>query len=93
MRYQVPESSKKERSEALRELGWKKNRAFRESFLGRELSVVVEEKEDRSRSGLTGLTDNYVRVVVSGAKRDAVGKEIKVRITEVQDAETISVPA
>jgi threonylcarbamoyladenosine tRNA methylthiotransferase MtaB len=92
MRDQVPEAAKKERSEALRELGKKKNRAFRESLLGRELSVVVEGKEDRSGSGLTGLTDNYVRVVISGAKRDVVGKEVKARITEVQDGETISIP-
>ena len=53
---------KKERSLRLRELAAKKNQAFRERFIGQEMTVVAEEKED----GFSGLTDNYIRVAFEG---------------------------
>jgi hypothetical protein len=33
---------------------------------------------------LTGLTDNYLRVLVSGAKNSDISKEISVRIERVE---------
>jgi threonylcarbamoyladenosine tRNA methylthiotransferase MtaB len=87
MKLQVSEQVKKERSEKLRNLGKKKNFDFRKKCLGSILKVVLEDKKDVNSGLLTGLTDNYVRVLVSGAKNDHIGKEIDVR-TEMVEEET-----
>jgi threonylcarbamoyladenosine tRNA methylthiotransferase MtaB len=88
---QVPEQVKKERSSVLRALGRKKNFHFRRTFLGSELNVVIEDRPDRETGSPTGLTDNYIRVKVSGVKQSQNGKEIPVRIAEVTENETIGV--
>jgi len=89
MEAQVPEQVKKERSETLRSLGRKKNYYFRKKFQGSTLNVVVEDKIDAITGLYTGLTDNYIRVYISGAKEAHIGKEILARITMVtEDATT-----
>jgi len=85
MKLQVSEQVKKERSEKLRNLGKKKNFDFRKKCLGSKLKVVLEDKKDANSGLLTGLTDNYVRVIVSGAKNDQIGKEIDVRTERVEE--------
>lgn len=92
MKGQVPENVKKERNEALRELGKRKNLEFRKKFHGDELEVVVEEKADASNRRLTGLTDNYIRVSIPGTAHQHAGKKRNVRITEVSDNNTLGVP-
>ncbi len=63
---QVPTETIKERSERLRELSSKKRRAFAERFVGREVEVLFEQKDER---GLwTGFTGNYLRVGVASAE-------------------------
>ncbi len=81
---QVPDQVKKERSETLRELGNKKNFDFRKKCQGSELKVVVEDKKDVHSGLLTGLTDNYMRVLVFGAKNSHIGKELSVKIETVE---------
>ncbi|HEY7697863.1 MAG TPA: tRNA (N(6)-L-threonylcarbamoyladenosine(37)-C(2))-methylthiotransferase MtaB [Vicinamibacteria bacterium] len=62
----VPTETIKERSERLRDLSSQKRRAFAERFLGREVEVLFEQKDE---SGLwTGLTGNYLRVGVASAE-------------------------
>ena len=90
MKSQVPEAVKKQRSEALRELGAKKNLDFRKRFSGTELDVVVEDKTDVMTGFLTGFTDNYIRMAVSGAKAGHIGENIKIRMTEVKEESTLS---
>jgi threonylcarbamoyladenosine tRNA methylthiotransferase MtaB len=51
---------KKNRSRALRELAAEKKLEFRQGFLGKVMSVVVEEEE--SDKTASGLSDNYIRV-------------------------------
>jgi threonylcarbamoyladenosine tRNA methylthiotransferase MtaB len=89
MEAQVPEQVKKERSETLRKLGGKKNLDFRKKCRGSELEVVVEDKVDADTGLYTGLTDNYIRVCISGAKKGHIGREITVRITKVTESLTI----
>ena len=84
MKEQVPETVKKERSEVLRRLGKEKNYAFRKKQQGVYLQVVVEDKVDPTTGLLSGLTDNYVRVQISNAGKDQIGKEITVRMTEAK---------
>jgi threonylcarbamoyladenosine tRNA methylthiotransferase MtaB len=84
LKQQVPDQVKKERNKALRELGNKKNFDFRKKCQGSELKVVVEDKKDIHSGLLTGLTDNYLKVLVSGAKKDHIGKEMNVKIEKVE---------
>jgi threonylcarbamoyladenosine tRNA methylthiotransferase MtaB len=89
MKGQVPETVKKERNQKLRELGNRKNLAFREKFSGSELEVVVEGKVDAVRGCLSGLADNYIRVTIMGSSPDFAGRKIKVRITDVSQSVTL----
>lgn len=85
MKDQVPEQIKKERSASLRDLGTKKNLLFRKMHQGSDLDVIIEDKIDRDTGLLTGLTDNYIRVMIYGAKTEHIGKNINVRISEVRE--------
>ena len=59
---QVPMPVRKERNRLLRELGAKKNLEFRQSMLGRRLSVVT-----LGRPG-TALSDNYIKVELARSR-------------------------
>jgi threonylcarbamoyladenosine tRNA methylthiotransferase MtaB len=85
MKNQIPELIKKERSASLRLLAIKKNLLFRKMHQGSKLDVVVEDKLDRATGLLTGLTDNYIRVMISGAKTGDIGKNISIRLNEVEE--------
>ena len=56
----VPMGERKRRNKVLRQLSHKKKRAFYESQVGTQRTVLVE-KEKKSNS-LTGFTENYVKV-------------------------------
>ena len=90
MKDQVPDHVKKERSEALRNIGQGKNLAFRQSFCGSVLEVVIEDKTHPKNGLLSGLTDNYFRVLVKGAKSLHIGREIQVRLDEANKNENIA---
>jgi threonylcarbamoyladenosine tRNA methylthiotransferase MtaB len=85
MKGQVSEQIKKERNEALRALASKKNLAFRERLKGKTLAVVLEEGETDRIGMRSGLTDNYVRVHVSGVKDADFGQEINIRICDIHE--------
>ncbi len=87
---QVPESEKKMRSEMLRLLAQEKNLSFRKKLLAREINVVVEAGTNASQGKPTGLTDNYIRVVIENIDDGLIGREIPVRITKVDGKSTIS---
>jgi threonylcarbamoyladenosine tRNA methylthiotransferase MtaB len=89
MKGQVPESIKKERNLTLRALGMNKNLMFRKRQLGSEMEVVVEDKSDPTSGLLTGLTDNYIRVSIVGAKNRDIGRKIKIRLDEVNEQKCI----
>jgi threonylcarbamoyladenosine tRNA methylthiotransferase MtaB len=88
---QVPEQVKRERNETLRNLGKKKNFEFRKKCQGTEVKVVVEDKQDVNTGLLTGLTDNYVRVHVSGAQNSHIGRQITVRIEKVEKETNLAI--
>jgi threonylcarbamoyladenosine tRNA methylthiotransferase MtaB len=89
MKGQVSTSIKKLRNELLRDLGLKKNLEFRKRFKGSILNVVLEESSMTDEGEGSGLTDNYIRVAVSGVKRGDLGKEIHVLINDVRDIDVI----
>ena len=57
---QVAEQEKNKRSVILLELARKKKLAFIKRFIGKEVSLLVEEKSGKDK--YTGLTDNYINV-------------------------------
>jgi len=59
----VPMEERHRRSARLRRLSSERRHAFYEASLGREASVLFEDPRQDTASG---LTDNYVRVVLSG---------------------------
>lgn len=89
MKGHVPDRIKKERNEALRLLGSKKNRDFRSRFKGRTLQVVLEGGSWTEEGICSGLTDHYLRVRVYGAQKDQIGREIPVLIKDVDNFELI----
>lgn len=61
---QLPPAVKRERSRVLRALAAEKGCRFRESLVGRTLSVVTLEEEHPE--GRVALSDNYVKVLIVG---------------------------
>jgi len=39
---------------------------FRRSFMGSQLTVLTEQRRDEETGLLTGLSDNYIRVLADG---------------------------
>lgn len=64
MPHQVPMHVRRDRNEMLRILSTKKMRAFSEKFLGSSRPVLFEQHHPDT--GLTGYTDNYIKVGVKG---------------------------
>jgi threonylcarbamoyladenosine tRNA methylthiotransferase MtaB len=81
---QVPPAEAKRRSLHLREMGARLSLEFRQSLVGKELEILVEERGD-SEGPLTGLAANYVRVTTDG---DASLKNMFVRVAVERVDET-----
>ena len=90
MKNQVPEDIKKRRSEALRSVGRKNNQAFVRKMTGQKLDVVVEDKKHPESGLLMGVSDNYIRVQINGAKTAHIGGIIPVQIDQVMEGENIA---
>jgi threonylcarbamoyladenosine tRNA methylthiotransferase MtaB len=87
---QVREATIKERAEKLRALGKKKRQAFYQMFLGREVSVLVEDRRDKRTGMWKGFSRNYIPILVSspcpsGDHHDWINQELSVRIVEVKE--------
>ena len=84
----VDEQAKKERAAVLRALGEAKRSAFGARFVGRTLRVLFEGRRDRETGLLTGLSDNYIRVLAEGP--DAwMGRILDVRVEEVRGKQVV----
>ncbi|MCK4512684.1 tRNA (N(6)-L-threonylcarbamoyladenosine(37)-C(2))-methylthiotransferase MtaB [bacterium] len=57
---------KKERSRTLKELSAQKSLAFRTALVGSEIEILVEKGDQSTGNLLTGLSDSYVRVELTG---------------------------
>ena len=75
-----------ERSEKLRALSARKKRLFYESFQGMIVNVLFEE--NRKPGCLTGLSEEYVRVVVPSTE-DLRNQIVPVRVTGVHEDECV----
>jgi len=61
---QVPVAQARERNRMLRELGARKNLAFRRSFVGQTLNVITLQAGDQTFT--EALSDNYLKVRLAG---------------------------
>jgi threonylcarbamoyladenosine tRNA methylthiotransferase MtaB len=82
----VNEKEIKRRAETMRELGSQKRQAFYRQFLNQELSVLVEDRQEKETGRCRGLSRNYIPVLLTGRNgtgkhRDGVNQEWSVRVT------------
>lgn len=76
---QAPPAVKKERSRRMRELGVKKKREFYRGFIGRRVSVLVEQAVDKATGAHKGHSRNYLPVLFF-ASEDHVNHEVDVML-------------
>jgi threonylcarbamoyladenosine tRNA methylthiotransferase MtaB len=88
MNGQVPDRVKKTRSEVLRNLAQEKNGRFNKRHIGSELEAVVLDKHDGQTGFLTGLTDNYITAHISKAKKEHIGKIVRIIMKEMNNGES-----
>ena len=62
----VPPEVIHKRSEILHDLGKEKWQNYIDRFVGQRLNVLIENRRDRKTGLLTGLSDNYIRVLWDG---------------------------
>lgn len=75
----VPIPIKKARAQRMRQLGVQKKEQFCQTFRGRRMQVLIEEKIDRGSGGRRGYTRNYLPIIVSGGNH-RVNEEVDVQI-------------
>jgi threonylcarbamoyladenosine tRNA methylthiotransferase MtaB len=86
--HQVDAAATKERSQRLRRLGQVKKRAFAARFLGREVDILLEGKRDKVRHLLSGLTGNYLRVLID-APEAYVNRLVRARLVTLTEDEVV----
>jgi threonylcarbamoyladenosine tRNA methylthiotransferase MtaB len=74
----VDETVKKRRGEILRNLGREKRNAFARRFVGKKLSVLIEDKIDKDTGYMRGLSDNYIPVVIENGNSSLVNRVLNV---------------
>ena len=75
----VKEHLKNNRAKILREIGERKRRVFADRFLGKQLSVLVEDKKDRVTGLMKGYSENYIPVLITDGG-DHLARQI-IRVT------------
>jgi threonylcarbamoyladenosine tRNA methylthiotransferase MtaB len=72
------------RARRLIELGHRKRLAFHRGFMGRRLRILVEDRPDEGSGMAVGLSDNYIKVLVSGESARP-NELVDVRVIAVQE--------
>jgi len=79
---QVPPEICRRRSQLLRQLSRRKFKDFLSTFRQCRVTVLTERRRDRQTGLLTGLSDNYIRVLMEGAD-DSMNRLVAVDIERV----------
>lgn len=79
---QVPVEVARERNRVLRQLAAEKNRAFRESLVGRTLDAITLDRGDGNST--EALTDNYLKLRLAG--RHAANQWLRAEVRGVSEA-------
>ena len=72
----------KQRGKLLRSLSSKKRTAFYQSYLNREVKVLVETKREKKAGLFKGLSRNYIPVLIDGGE-EFINEEVTVRVASV----------
>jgi threonylcarbamoyladenosine tRNA methylthiotransferase MtaB len=68
MPHQVPDHTKKERTQRMLNLARYSRHSFWEQFVGQSMSVLWEKETNSGEGTYSGLSDNYVRVFTRSEK-------------------------
>jgi threonylcarbamoyladenosine tRNA methylthiotransferase MtaB len=74
----VDERVKKRRSEILRKLGREKRNSFACRFVGKKLSVLIEDNKDKDTGLMKGFSDNYIPIIVENGTSSMVNRVLNV---------------
>ncbi|MFO7716398.1 tRNA (N(6)-L-threonylcarbamoyladenosine(37)-C(2))-methylthiotransferase MtaB [Desulfosarcina sp.] len=85
----VPQQIIKERCRRTRAMGVQKRKAFIQHWLDQDLEVLVEDSRDAHSGMLTGVTSNYIKVLLNGEDR-LQNTFQKVHIEALADERTLS---
>ncbi|MFW5972097.1 MAG: tRNA (N(6)-L-threonylcarbamoyladenosine(37)-C(2))-methylthiotransferase MtaB [Bacillota bacterium] len=85
---QIPGDIKKEYSKKMRDLNEELMLRYQQKFIGSVRSLIVEENRDYSTDFLTGMTDNYIRVLMDESSK-YMGKLANVRLQKSLDSENV----
>ncbi|WP_041605936.1 tRNA (N(6)-L-threonylcarbamoyladenosine(37)-C(2))-methylthiotransferase MtaB [Halothermothrix orenii] len=87
MKNQVPGDVKKEYSKKMRELNKKLMLEYQKRFWGHLRDVIIEDNRDSRTNLLTGVTGNYIKVMIENADDSLRGKMCKVRLDKAYNHE------
>ncbi|MFP4015438.1 MAG: tRNA (N(6)-L-threonylcarbamoyladenosine(37)-C(2))-methylthiotransferase MtaB [Halanaerobiales bacterium] len=85
---QLPGDVKREYSSKMRELNEGLMLAYQEKFLGKVRELIVEENRDFQTNFLTGVTDNYIRVLLDENSK-YMGKLVDVKMIRSYNYESV----
>lgn len=88
MKAQIPGDIKKIYSQKMRKLNKRLMSEYQSRFIGQIRDVVIEEKRDSETGLLTGMTDNYLRVLIDD-NDSYQGKLVKVKLQKSYDYENV----
>ncbi len=86
MKEQIPGDIKKEYSSRMRYLNEKLMLAYQQKHLGKIRKLIIEESRDHQTNFLTGVTDNYIRVLLDEDSK-YMGKMVDVKLVKSIDFE------
>jgi len=79
----------KHRATVLNRLGLRKKAAFYDKMIGETVNVVLESRRDMSSGRLTGVSENYIRVMIGGGD-GLKNRMVRCRITARISPHTVS---
>lgn len=85
MKNQVDPSIKDERSEKLIELNNINEHDFAEKYIGREMTVLVEQEMEKEKGIFEGYTVNYIKVKIHNIDSSMIGKIINCKIESAEN--------
>jgi threonylcarbamoyladenosine tRNA methylthiotransferase MtaB len=86
---QVGDGEKKTRAAVLRDLGGQKRRDFAARFVGKEVTVLLEERKDRETGLRKGFSGEYVPVLVTNGEKKHVNRLVPVVPVESREGRLV----
>lgn len=83
LRETVKGDVKRKRSDAIKEIGEKKNIKFKKSYMGRIMDVLIEEDRDDVTGLMKGYTGNYLKVLITTGNGSLKNQVVKVHLSEI----------